>query len=227
MADRRTASDDGRSAMARASDARPPRYYDPARGREEPAAVTAARERHRAVSEEIERARALAAAGTGREGGAMAKAQPAGLHGDGRSPMARASDALPFRPYVYKGTGEDIYKGARGYLDDVRRQAAARHEESAPDIGRGPEWYRELADGDTAPPAPVLAPVPVPALALPAAGPDGDELAEPDAARGRYQAALAGVPEPAPAPPPVTTTARCGRCGYLTAAAGHRVTCGD
>ena len=72
-----TAARDGRSAMARASDALPPRYYDPARGREEPPAVTAARERHRAVSEEIERrqavmearAAALAAEGTKAEGG--------------------------------------------------------------------------------------------------------------------------------------------------------------
>jgi len=106
MADPRIASarDGARSAMGRASGARPPRYYGPARGREEPPAVTAARERQ----------------------------------------------------------------------------------------------------------------------------PDGDELAELDAARGRYQAALAAVPEPyPPARPPVTAASRCGRCGYLTAAAGHRVTCGD
>jgi hypothetical protein len=45
-----------RTAMARASDARTPRFYDPARGREEPPAVTAARERHRALNDQIEAA---------------------------------------------------------------------------------------------------------------------------------------------------------------------------
>lgn len=46
---------DNRSAMARASDALPVKFYDPARGRAEPPAVIAARERHRAVNAEIER----------------------------------------------------------------------------------------------------------------------------------------------------------------------------
>lgn len=43
--------------MARASDGGPARFYDPARGRDEPPAVTAARERHRALTDQIERAR--------------------------------------------------------------------------------------------------------------------------------------------------------------------------
>lgn len=47
---------DGRSAMARASDGGEPRFYDPSRGREEPPAVTAARERHRALNDQIEAA---------------------------------------------------------------------------------------------------------------------------------------------------------------------------
>src|SRR5260370_4345365 len=156
MADPRIASarDGGRSAMGGASDARPPRYYDPARGREEPAAVTAARERHRANSEEIERLKA----GHRKRGGAMTEAQRAGSHGDTRSPMARASDALPFRPYVYKGTGEDIYKGVRGSLDGGRRRAPPRHAEGAPDLRPGPQMDRGRARARDGPgPGPGLA----------------------------------------------------------------------
>jgi len=40
--------------MTRASDGLPPRYYDPARGRAEPPAVLAARERHRALNAALE-----------------------------------------------------------------------------------------------------------------------------------------------------------------------------
>jgi hypothetical protein len=118
-----------------------------------------------------------------------------------------ARNGLPgFRPYVYKGTGEDIYRGAAGYLSDVRRQAITRHEESLPDPGPSPEWYRELAE-------------------------DG-EMAELAAERDRYQAAMAAVPgprepDPAPAPPPVTAASRCRRCGYLTTAVGHKVACDE
>jgi hypothetical protein len=146
-----------------------------------------------------------------------------GVRGDSRSVMARASDARPFRPYVYRGTGEDIYGGTVGYLQDVRRRAVARHEESMPDMMPGPEWYRELAEetgaspdpapAASAPPAPVPAPAPARApsawLAL-----DGDELAELAAACERNQAALA-----------VTPASRCRRCGYLTTAVGHKVAC--
>ena len=164
----------------------------------------------------------------------MPDGQPIGRRGDARSRMARISDELPFRPYVYNGTGQDIYRGAVGHLDDVRRRAAARHQESVPDIGPGPEWYRERAAGDEDLPAamPVSAPpaavrTPAPALALvPALD---DELAELAAARDRYQAVLAALDGPAPqaAPPPVTAASRCGRCGYLTSAVGHRVACDE
>jgi hypothetical protein len=157
----------------------------------------------------------------------VTEAQPVAAHADTRSKMARISDTLPFRPYVYKGTGEDIYNGAVGYLDDVRR-AVTRHEEGMPDTGPGPGWYRELAGetGASPDPAPVPAPAPPRApsawLAL-----DGDELARLAAARERNQAAPAAVPGPDPLPPPpaVTPASRCRRCGYLTTAAGHKVAC--
>lgn len=132
------AREDGRSAMARASDARPPKFYDPARAHQEPPAVIAARERHWALNAEIERLAVLAA----------------------------------------ERSGADC-------------------------VGPGAGWDP----------------------------PDGDELAELAAARDRYQAAMAAVPGPEPgpppAPPPVTAARRCGRCGYLTTAAGHRVMCDE
>jgi hypothetical protein len=46
---------------------RPFKPYDPARGREEPPEVTAARERHRAVNDAIDAAGAAAAARDGEE----------------------------------------------------------------------------------------------------------------------------------------------------------------
>lgn len=58
-----TAHEDGRSVLARASDARRFKAYDPARGREEPPAVTAARKRHRAITARIEAAQAAVEAG--------------------------------------------------------------------------------------------------------------------------------------------------------------------
>ena len=78
-----------------------------------------------------------------------------------------------------------------------------------PDISPGPEWYRELREDD--------------------------QLAELAAERDRYQAAMAVAREPEPAPgpdpaprtPPITAASRCGRCGYLTTAAGHRVMCDE
>ncbi len=53
--------EDNRSAMARASDAAPFKPYVYGGGELEPPEVLAARERHRALNAEIERARALAA----------------------------------------------------------------------------------------------------------------------------------------------------------------------
>jgi hypothetical protein len=53
-----TAHGDDRSVLGRASDGRDFKGYDPARGREEPPAVIAARERHRANSAKIDAARA-------------------------------------------------------------------------------------------------------------------------------------------------------------------------
>jgi hypothetical protein len=148
-----------------------------------------------------------------------------------------ARNGLPgFRPYVYRGTGEDIYDGAVGYLDDVRRRAVTRHEESMPDAGPCPEWYRELAEETGASPDPASAvsapPAPAPAPAPPRAPSawlalDGDELARLAAACERNQAALTAVPgpDPLPAPPAVTPASRCRRCGYLTTAADHKVAC--
>jgi hypothetical protein len=158
--------------------------------------------------------------------------------GDERSQLARVSDGRPFKPYVYNGTGEDIYRGVVGYLKDVRQ--VARREENAPDIGPGPERYRERAAEDEdppglalAPPPPVLVPVPASPLAPPLAlalVPDDGELAELEAARDRYHAAqdaLNAPPEPVVLAvlPPVTEAARCRACGYLTSAAGHKVAC--
>ncbi len=65
-----TAHQDPRSAMARTSDTRPPKPYDPARGRQEPPAVTAARKRHQAINARIKAAQeALAAQEAGDEPG--------------------------------------------------------------------------------------------------------------------------------------------------------------
>lgn len=52
------------------------------------------------------------------------------------------------------------------------------------------------------------------------------ELAELDAARDRNQETMAAVQYPGRVPLPVTAS-RCGRCGYLTTAAGHQVTCDE
>jgi hypothetical protein len=197
--------------------------------------------------------------------------------------MARGA---PFKPYVYNGTGEDIY---RGVAQPSPREIAARlHEEIAAkspehaDLVAGferrraeleraelerahaaldalqaepvtepdPEWYRERAAEDAdelagagpepwAPEtlftgaervllAPAAAPrVPDPVLALWAA--PADELAELNAERDRYQAAMARVPEPdpLPAPPPVTTARRHRPCGYLRGSRGCKAVCGD
>jgi hypothetical protein len=123
----------------------------------------------------------------------------------------------PFKPYVYKGgdieppaviAARERYRAHDAELDAMARnrealaagQSATCAGEAMPDVAPGYEWYRELADGD--------------------------ELTETAAARDRYQAAMP-EPAPLPEPPPVTPASRCGRCGYLTTAAGHRVMCGD
>ena len=73
----------------------------------------------------------------------------------------------------------------RAHDAEIERLRALDAGEALPDAAPGYEWYRELADDD--------------------------DLAEATAARDRYQAALAAVPEPGP--PPVTAASRCGRCG--------------
>ena len=147
--------------------------------------------------------------------------EPRVTSGDGRSAMGRAGNALPFRPYVYKGVPDPpeviaARKRAREValqrqrerkeaLAGFERVQAGRNgadcaDEVMPDAAPGFEWYRELADGD--------------------------ELAETTGIRDRYQDAMAAVPEPDPLPaPPVTAASRCG-CGYLTTARGHKVMCG-
>lgn len=87
--------------------------------------------------------------------------------------MARhvaARNGMPaFRPYVYQGTGEDIYQGAHGTRRRDHREVILPGPE---DVSYG--WRREqLAD-------------------------------------------------PASPPPPA---ARCGTCGYLVTAIGHKVMC--
>ena len=157
---------------------------------------------------------------------------------DTRSVMARASDSRPFKPYVYNGTGHDIYRGVTGYLEDVRRPAVMRHEESMPDVGPSPEWRRErdAEDADdlrgkepAASVPPVRVPRPAPPLSL-ALVPDDGELAELEAARDRYHAAqdaLNAPPEPPAAPVQPPAPARRHRaCGYLMTSAGHRAVCG-
>lgn len=51
-------------------------------------------------------------------------------HAGSRSAMTRATEGQPFRPYTYGGTGVDLL-----------------YEETMPDLGPDPEWYRELAGG--------------------------------------------------------------------------------
>lgn len=157
---------------------------------------------------------------------------------DSRTAMSRASDGRPFRPYVYRGGDREppAVTAAR-----QRWRAITRDEESMPDMAPGPERYRELAAESEDPPrrpatvnAHVISlpgPAPVPALALGPALDDG-EMDEMTAARDRWQAALAAVPEPRKpgppaAPPLVTAPARCRRCKYLTTSAGHRVMCDE
>lgn len=194
--------------------------------------------------------------------------------GESRSAMARASDGLPFKPYVYHGGDaeppavREARERWRAREAEIERQAAKRQaelerahaaldalqadREIGPD-GPGPEWYRKMAaeaademaaagqgwaaetlftGAERALLAPPAAPrVPDPVLALWAA--PADELAEMDAERERYQAAMARVPAPGPpaAPPPVTPgpagPARRHRpCGYLRGSRGCKAVCG-
>ena len=134
-------------------------------------------------------------------------------------------NGLPERKnYVYRGTGASeppavaaarLRHRAAGAEIERRAQAATAVIDTA---GPGPdeagyEWRREqlLEEGGQWPAAVAE-----------------DELAELDAARERYQAAMAAVPEPrAPGPPPVAAVTRCRRCKYLTTSAGHRVMCDE
>ena len=118
---------------------------------------------------------------------------------DSRSAMTRASDGRPFRPYVYRG-GEK----------EPAAVIAVRQRHRALDDERQRQRERGGA----------LAPV---------RAPEDQELAELDAERDRYQAAVPEPrePDPAPAPTPVAAASRCRRCGYLTTSAGHRVMCDD
>ena len=141
---------------------------------------------------------------------------------DGRTAMGRASDARPFKPYVYRGGDREPaavtavrqrHRELDAELERARTVAATAVIDTA---GPGPdeagyEWRREqlLEEGGQWP--------------LAAAE---DEMAELDAERDRYQAAMAAVPEPrAPEPPPVAAVTRCRRGRYLTTSAGHRVMC--
>lgn len=110
---------------------------------------------------------------------------------DPRSAMARASDAAPFRPYVYRGetaepppviAARERHRARDAELERVRAAAEAEIDRrlaalAAEEIGPGPEWYRERALED------------------------GDEMAEIVAARDRYHAAQDALSAP-PAPPP-------------------------
>src|SRR6266704_494207 len=137
--------------------------------------------------------------------------------GGGPSAMARASYGRPFKPYAYGGgdkepaaviAARERHRALNAEIARARDEAARRQRERAaevmPDAAPGWEWYRELAEDQ--------------------------ELAELAGTCDRYQAAMAAVPEPRapdPLPPPVTAASRCGRCGYLTSAAGHRVMCDE
>jgi hypothetical protein len=132
-----------------------------------------------------------------------------------QGPGAATRNGLPeARPYVYRG-GD-----ARREAEVQRILAAVRAELGGePDIGPGPEWYRELEAErqELAAPVPVCAPVPpAPAAitlpALPAAVPPVPVPAAPR------------QPEPARAEPPGPE--RCPRCTYMTSAIAHKLTCG-
>ena len=66
----------------------------------------------------------------------------------GRSDMARASDALPFKPYVYRGGEKEppAVTAARERHQAASAEIALRAALIVPDPAPGWEWYRELHD---------------------------------------------------------------------------------
>ena len=68
---------------------------------------------------------------------------------DTRSPMARASDGLPFRPYVYNGGEKEppAVTAARERHQAASAEIALRNALIMPDPDTPWEWYRELHDG--------------------------------------------------------------------------------
>ena len=66
----------------------------------------------------------------------------------GRSPMARASDALPFKPYVYRGGEKEppAVTAARERHQALNAEIALRNALVMPDLEQPWEWYRELHD---------------------------------------------------------------------------------
>lgn len=127
---------------------------------------------------------------------------------DSRSVMAQASDARPFKPYVYGGettepaavtAARKRHRARDAEIERMHAQAAAERAGTFV-VGPGTAWFE----------------------------PDGDELAEIVAARDRYQEAMALTMPPArpPAPAaedvPAPPAPRCRRCGYLTTSIGHK-----
>ena len=148
---------------------------------------------------------------------------PESAHDSGRSAMGRASDALPFKPYVYRGGGEP--PAVTAARERWRAAHAAVAETAAPgDDDIGYEWRREqleeLADAGLAEPRPAPEPV---AVAEPPAPCQrcGQLETELDALRTEVQA-LRVLAAETPAPPPPV---RCKKCGYLTTTTGHKVMC--
>ena len=68
---------------------------------------------------------------------------------DSRSPMARASDGLPFKPYVYRGGEKEppAVTAARERHQAASAEIALRNALIMPDPDTPWEWYRELHDG--------------------------------------------------------------------------------
>jgi hypothetical protein len=71
--------------------------------------------------------------------------------GGGPSAMARASNGLPFKPYVYRGGGKEPAAVTAARERHRALNAALEAEEVMPDTGPGMEWYRELAGEDAGP----------------------------------------------------------------------------
>ena len=120
-----------------------------------------------------------------------------------RTMPGTTAPSLPadWKPYVYRGTGEDVL---------------------TPRLKSGPRPKRKPK------PEPELAPEPFvdqePGLVTVQDEARLRELEEHLAARGVIDAPGQVAPEPEPE---VKPTARCGDCGYLTTAPGHLVICGS